>query len=380
VVGKDLVDLIVNGSFETGDFAGWDASQINYWYLKRNGAYDGAYYIRFGANRYEMAIDQTLPYAPEEYIYSFAFRVGSRLGEMEAWGICGFNWYPQLYVKENNNGTFPITIRGSAGGKWNGVLYGSEVGDGYWLTDWHLLTMKRSGGSVDFYLDGSWIFKDDLPLSDRIVVSASGGTTSILSGFFDFDYIQLFAKGIEHIANGGFEAGALEPWRPSLSAYAYCTHLTADAYEGNYCLHTGPTRYSHGAVACGAEQDITRVAAPYRFVCAFKKLDPYLPDNVWFEFGERIWLACDAATNGQIPFTAYRGVPYGTPIGSGVIGKGWNIFEAVARESEYDIVVNGVKIATVPVALTCNLVSMGTSWRLAPDGGSYLFDAVSLIK
>jgi hypothetical protein len=53
----------------------------------------------------------------------------------------------------------------------------------------------------------------------------------------------------------------------------------------------------------------------------------------------------------------------------------------VARENEYDVLVNGVKIATVPASLSCDRVEVYTTFGIPEGTGStYLIDAVSLTK
>lgn len=185
--------------------------------------------------------------------------------------------------------------------------------------------------------------------------------------------VRIVSVGKSVILNGGFEAGTLDPWVPEPSAYVDYATITVDAYEGNYCLALGPTRMAHGAPWVGVYQDITPVSAPFALTYALKKVSPATLERagagpITFKF--------TGLLGEMIAFTAYRG---DTAVGSGTMTKDWNLIEIKARPADFDLIVNGTKIATVSEGLTLGRVEL---WTATDEyiGGSFLFDSVSLIE
>lgn len=181
-----LVDNVVeNGSFETGNFTGWFS-----WgpiYVERDG-YRGQYCVRCPANRYAGYISQTLPIS-DFNILMYAFRFRSPWALQQYGGVyfsTDGSWSGlRVYVEKATDDTLTIWIN-----EWNGTLKAPKDAEGWYDTGWHTLAaVKATGNNYNVYLDGERIVTTTITPTNKLVVHASGGTTSALEGYFLFDEI-----------------------------------------------------------------------------------------------------------------------------------------------------------------------------------------------
>jgi hypothetical protein len=180
-------DVVVNGSFETGDYSGWENGGVGGPY--KNGAYHGQYYTSIPANRYAGYLAQTLPVS-DCTVLRCAFRFRAPNPEWQV-GHVGFvkdtREFYGLYVTAISvlDGRLQVEIAG-----WKGEMAVTKDADGWWNTGWHTLTaIKKQDNYYDVYLDGSFLTSTSITPTNRLWVDATGLTTSIVTGQFDFDDI-----------------------------------------------------------------------------------------------------------------------------------------------------------------------------------------------
>lgn len=199
----------------------------------------------------------------------------------------------------------------------------------------------------------------------------------------------VFPSAYEFIENGGFEAG-LEPWKPSLSVYSYCSVLAYGGYEGNYSVKLGPARQAHGPTYCGVTQSFELVEPPFVFKMALMKNDMSKKDEFIIHLidqqGRResvVFLFKGVVdTEAKADVTAYLNWLSPIYVGEASFKPGWNTVSILAFNDSYIVSVNE-NIAwgkAVPRTVKVQAVDLGTTWGQEYEGGSYLVDAVSLLK
>ncbi len=192
--------------------------------------------------------------------------------------------------------------------------------------------------------------------------------------------LRAVAVGKECVANGGFETGTLDPWRPMPSEYAHYVKITGDAYEGRYCLSLRPARFGEW---CGAYQLINLVWAPFVLKFALKKVSPekieqagcYIGDALGYTYG--MYFEFEGLVDELIAFTAYLNH---RTVATGTMTKDWNLIVINVRPADLDLIVNGTKIGTLPLDYRLRITQVGL-WAVALEyeGGGFLFDSVSLV-
>jgi hypothetical protein len=182
-------DVVVNGSFETGDYSGWENWRVDGPF--KNGAYHGQYYTSIGANRYAGYLAQNLPISDCKVLrFAFRFRAPdpqAQSGTVCFWQAPGVCSGLDVYVDRALDGRLRVNIAG-----WSGEIGVIRDADGWWNTGWHTLTaIIKQGNVYDVYLDGNWLTSITITPSNRLWVGATGHTTSIVTGQFDFDDIMV---------------------------------------------------------------------------------------------------------------------------------------------------------------------------------------------